>query len=134
MNLFYNGNPALVAQINLSNTINIAGRINATTIRLIRAPLARSIHKELIISILEYNPTPNVAAKKLNALTMTDCKELSNAVLIASRFSAPWFLALLYLFVIKNCVVNGCTELDRSDYDRSDKRKNRIRYNAGYPC
>ena len=84
-----------------SNTINIAGRINATTTKLINAPLARSIHKELIISILEYIPTPNVAAKKLNALTMTDCKELSNAVLTASRFSAPWFLALLYLFVIR---------------------------------
>ena len=45
--------PALVTQINLSNTINIAGRINATTTKLINAPLARSIHKELIISILE---------------------------------------------------------------------------------
>ena len=70
--------------------MNIAGRINATTNKLMIAPLASSVHKELIISILEYKPTPKVAAKKLNALTKIDCKELFSAVAIADFLSAPW--------------------------------------------
>ena len=62
-------NPADVLQITLSNTINIAGSIVRTTTILITAPRAISRQRELIISILEYMPTPNVAAKKLKALT-----------------------------------------------------------------
>ena len=69
-------NPMLVLQIALSNIINIAGSINATTRKLITAPLASSTHSALIISMLEYSPTPTVAAKKLSALPNTDCKEL----------------------------------------------------------
>ena len=68
-------NPLLVFTITLSNTINIDGRINTTTTILITAPLAIRIHRELIISIFEYKPTPTVAAKKLNALTMMDCAD-----------------------------------------------------------
>ena len=65
------------------------------------APLAMREHKELIISILEYTPTPNVAAKKLNALTIIDWIEPSSAVVIDSFLSAPLERALLYLFVIR---------------------------------
>lgn len=65
-------NPALDAQITRSNTMNMLGRIKITTIILMIAPRAISIHNEPIISMLEYNPTPNVAAKKLSALTMID--------------------------------------------------------------
>lgn len=46
-----------------------------TTNILIIAPLAIREHRELIISIFEYIPTPNVAAKKLKALTIMDCME-----------------------------------------------------------
>ena len=60
-------NPALDAQITRSNTMNMLGRIKITTIILMIAPRAISIHNEPIISMLEYNPTPNVAAKKLSA-------------------------------------------------------------------
>ena len=59
----------------LSNSMNIAGRTNITAHILISAPLDMSTQRELIISISEYIPTPNVAAKKLNALTMIDCAE-----------------------------------------------------------
>ena len=65
------------------------------------APLAMREQRELIISIFEYIPTPKVAAKKLNALTMIDWIDPSSAVVIASFFSAPLLLALLYLFVIR---------------------------------
>ena len=58
--------------ITLSNTMNIDGNTKITTIILIIAPLAIRIHSELIMSIFEYSPTPIVAAKKLNALTMID--------------------------------------------------------------
>ena len=39
---------------------------------LIIAPLAINVQSELIISILEYSPTPKVAAKKVRALTTMD--------------------------------------------------------------
>lgn len=58
--------------INLSNNINIAGSMHITEIILIIAPLAIRVHNELIMSMLEYTPTPNVAPKKLNALAIID--------------------------------------------------------------
>ena len=48
------------------------GRTKITVTILIRAPLAISVHRELIMSMLEYSPTPKVAAKKDNALTTMD--------------------------------------------------------------
>ena len=78
----------LVAQISLSKIINMDGRMKITTNILMIAPRAR-IQRELIISILEYMPTPKVAAKKLSALTMIDWMELRSAVAIASFLSAP---------------------------------------------
>ena len=44
--------------------VNIDGNIVSTTITLIKAPLDISAHIDPIIAISEYNPTPNVAAKK----------------------------------------------------------------------
>ena len=85
----------------LSKIINIAGSIKATTRKLMIAPLASSTHRELIISMLEYKPTPKVAAKKLSALTNTDWMEPSSADATASRFDAPPYRAFLYLFVIR---------------------------------
>ena len=73
-----------VAQISLSKIINMDGRMKITTNILMIAPRAIRIHRELIISILEYMPTPKVAAKKLSALTMIDWMELRSAVAIAS--------------------------------------------------
>ena len=56
----------------LSNTINMAGNIQITTIVLIIAPLDSRVQIELIISISEYIPTPKVAAKKLTPLIKID--------------------------------------------------------------
>ena len=70
------------------------GRMKITTNILMIAPRAIRIHRELIISILEYMPTPKVAAKKLSALTMIDCAENLCAVVIASNLPAPRLLSL----------------------------------------
>ena len=66
----------LVAQITLSNIIYIVGRIKITTNILIIAPRDINEQSELIMSIVEYNPTPKVAAKKLNALPITDLTDV----------------------------------------------------------
>lgn len=86
--------------ISLSNIMNIAGNTNTTTRKLIIAPLANNTQSELIISMLEYIPTPNVAAKKLSALTNTYWIEPLSADVIASFLPAPLYLAFLYLLVI----------------------------------
>ena len=83
------------------NTMNIDGRISTTTAILMTAPLAIRIHKELIISILEYNPTPKVAAKKDNALTTIDLTLLWHASATAFFFSIPAKRFLLYFVVIR---------------------------------
>lgn len=44
---------SVVLQITLSNSMNIAGRIRITQHILIRAPLARRVHSELIMSTSE---------------------------------------------------------------------------------
>ena len=62
----------LVLHIIPSNIQNIAGRNSNTAHMLISAPLAINRHRELIISIFEYIPTPKVAAKKLKADTMME--------------------------------------------------------------
>jgi hypothetical protein len=46
-----------------SKSMNIAGKAKITSSMLITAPLAISMHIELIISMSEYKATPNVAAK-----------------------------------------------------------------------
>ena len=56
--------------------MSIVGSMVRTITILMRAPLAISAHRELIISILLISPTPKVAAKKLRALTMTLNAEL----------------------------------------------------------
>ena len=43
--------------------------MNMTVTMEIRAPRAIRVHRELIMSISEYSPTPKVAAKKLKAET-----------------------------------------------------------------
>ena len=65
------------------------------------APLAIKLHNELIISMLEYIPTPNVAAKKLKALTITDCIDSVRAFVIASFLGNPEYLPFLYFVVIR---------------------------------
>ena len=87
-------------QINLSNTIKNDGRINITAIILIIAPLDISVHKEPIISILEYTPTPNVAPKKHNPETTIELIDVPSAKSIASFFDFPFFLSFTYLVVI----------------------------------
>ena len=47
-----------------------------TVIMEIRAPLAIRMHSDEIISMFEYIPTPNVAAKNENAETMMLCIEV----------------------------------------------------------
>ena len=69
----------LVAQISLSKIINMDGRMKITTNILMIAPRAIRIHRELIISILEYMPTPKVAAKKLAEAAKTDKAEIDSA-------------------------------------------------------
>lgn len=69
---FFSRKPTLVAQITRSNNMNIDGRMKITTIILMIAPRAIKEHRELIISMFEYIPTPKVAAKKLSALTIMD--------------------------------------------------------------
>ena len=93
--------PKLVAQISLSNAMNMDGRTKITTSILISAPLAIKLHKELIISMFEYRPTPKVAAKNPKALTKTDWMDLDKASVTASLFSIPLYLFFLYLFVIR---------------------------------
>ena len=65
----------LVLFIMLSNISRIDGKIVKTNNILIRAPLLIKLHIEPIISILEYIPTPKVAAKKQAALTRTECPQ-----------------------------------------------------------
>ena len=79
----------VVTPISLSQSINNAGSMNITHNILITAPLAISIHIELIISISEYRATPNVAAKSPIALTITDGMEVESAVITDSRLSFP---------------------------------------------
>lgn len=67
---------------------------------LIIAPLAIRVQSELIISMLEYIPTPNVAAKNVRALTRMDFALVWQATATASLFSAPALLSLRYLVVI----------------------------------
>lgn len=65
-------NPIVVLHINLSNSINIDGKIKITVNMLIIAPRDINIQRDEIISIFEYNPTPTVAAKNPKALTIID--------------------------------------------------------------
>ena len=60
-----------------------------TAAMLISAPRAIRVHRELIISILEYKPTPKVAAKKDSALTIMDFMLLWQASATAVIFSTP---------------------------------------------
>ena len=69
----------LVTQISLSKIINMDGRMKITTNILRIAPRAIRIHRELIISILEYMPKPKVAAKKLAEAAKTDKDEIDSA-------------------------------------------------------
>ena len=91
----------VVLQIILSNTIKNAGKTVSTVTMLMIAPLAIKLHKEPIISIFEYIPTPNVAPKKHNALTIIDWIDVSKASSIAWCLSFPSILAVLYFVVIK---------------------------------
>ena len=68
---------------------------------LIIAPLDINVHREPIISILEYTPTPNVAPKKHNPLTTIEPIELSSAFETASFLFCPFFLFVIYFVVIK---------------------------------
>ena len=86
--------------INLSNTINIAGKMQITHNILTTAPRAIRRHKELIMSILEYTPTPKVAPKKVHALTITDFIVAVSVSFAASLLSFPSLRSVLYRLVI----------------------------------
>lgn len=73
----------------------IAGNIHITQNILTMAPLAINRQRELIISILEYTPTPNVAPKNVHALTITDFIVAVRASFAASFFSFPLARSLL---------------------------------------
>ena len=91
----------MVLQINLSNIIKNAGNTIITVTIEISAPLDINVHKEPIISIFEYAPTPNVAPKKHNPLTTIEEIDVDNASFIASCFVLLSFLNVTYLVVIK---------------------------------
>ena len=57
------------------------------------APLESNVQIELIISILEYSPTPKVAAKKLHPLIIIDFMEVSWAIQMASFLLFPFPLS-----------------------------------------
>ena len=78
----------------------IAGNMQITQSILTIAPLAIRRQRELIISILEYTPTPNVAPKNVNALTITDYIVALRASPAAAFLSFPLDLSSLYLLVI----------------------------------
>ena len=86
--------------INLSNTSRNAGNTVTTVTILIIAPLDIRVHSELIISIFEYAPTPNVAPKKQSALTTIELIDVPSASDTASFLSFPSFLSSLYFVVI----------------------------------
>ena len=54
--------------------------MNITTIILMIAPLAISVQRAEIISMSEYIPTPNVAAKNPSADTITEVIDVENAI------------------------------------------------------
>ena len=64
----------------------IAGSTKRTVNILMIAPLAIRLQSEPIISILEISPTPNVAAKKDSALTITDFMLVERDIRVASFF------------------------------------------------
>ena len=64
-----------------------------TTHMLINAPLASNVQIELIISILEYAATPNVAAKKLRPLLTIDGMLIRCAMETASFLFFPLLLS-----------------------------------------
>ena len=79
-------------QTSLSNIIKNAGNTVITTITLIIAPLDINVHKLPIISIFEYAPTPNVAPKKHNPLTIIEFIDVPKASDTACFLSLPSFL------------------------------------------
>ena len=56
------------------------------------APRAIRTHSELIMSIVEYRPTPKVAAKNESALTKIDFDEVKSAIRTASYLLLPFSL------------------------------------------
>ena len=66
-----------------------AGRKNTTQNILTIAPLAISMHIELMISMSEYTATPKVAAKSPSPLTIIDGIDVESAVLTASVLPRP---------------------------------------------
>ncbi len=62
-----------------SSSIRNAGRTNSTTATEHSAPRAIRLHIDEIMSMLEYRPTPKVAAKKPRPLTSIDCAEEATA-------------------------------------------------------
>lgn len=87
--------PRVAARISPSQSMSIAGRMNITQSILTTAPLAISMHMELMMSILEYTATPNVAAKSPIPLTIMDGMELESAVATAVFLSRPKTRSLL---------------------------------------
>ena len=81
--------PLLVLHMILSNSMNIDGSMNITTSILTIAPRAIRSQSELMISISEYIPTPNVAAKNPSALTIIDGIDVECAIFTASCLLLP---------------------------------------------
>ena len=74
----------VVLQITLSRSCSSAGKMQITEIVLMTAPRASNVQMELIMSMLEYNDTPMVTAKKLNPLIIMDLIEVLWAIATAS--------------------------------------------------
>lgn len=74
--------------------------MNITQSILTTAPLAISIHMELMMSISEYTATPNVAANSPIPDTMIDGIEDESAVMTLSFLSFPERRSDLYLVVM----------------------------------
>ena len=79
--------PTVVLQMNLSSSMNMAGRMKITSSILTTAPRAISIHMELTISMSEYSATPKVAANIPMPETMMEGMEVARAVWTAVRLS-----------------------------------------------
>ena len=84
-----------------SKATNTEGSTSNTHSIEIRAPLDINVHNELIISMLEYMPTPNVEAKNASALTMTDFALSLTASVTAFLTGTPAVRLRLYFVVIR---------------------------------
>ena len=90
-----------VLQMSLSKHINSEGKMRMTQAMEMSAPRDIKIHRDEMMSTLEYKPTPKVAAKKPRAETMTDGIAKARALVMAVFLSAPPKRSDLYRDVMR---------------------------------